>query len=178
MLELAGSNTALTAVDSDADRLQRVADNLDRLGLDATLVTADASTPGGWWDGQPFDRILLDAPCSGSGVIRRHPDIKLLRRKSDIAELADSQTRMLRALWPLLAPSGSLLYVTCSVLAEENEAVVGRFLHESGDAQERRVLPNNNIRDLMHDKTCGYQILPGISDLDGFFYACLDKVPE
>jgi len=178
LLELAGPNTALTAVDSDSRRLQRVADNLDRLGLGATLINADASIPEDWWDGQSFERILLDAPCSASGVIRRHPDIKLLRRQTDIVELAAIQARMLHALWPLLAAGGRLLYVTCSVLAEENDAVVGGFLQQTRDAKELHLLPNNNIRDLIHDTTCGFQILPGTSDLDGFFFACLEKVPE
>jgi 16S rRNA (cytosine967-C5)-methyltransferase len=99
----------------------------------------------------------------------------VLRRKSDIAELASTQRQLLRGLWPLLAPGGRLLYVTCSVLAEENEAVVKEFLEKTGDAREDRVLPNNNIRDLMHDRTCGFQILPGTEGVDGFYFACLSK---
>jgi 16S rRNA (cytosine967-C5)-methyltransferase len=177
LLELAGTESTLTAVDSDSERLQRVQENLDRLGLRATLVHADASKPKEWCKDGEFDRILLDAPCSASGVIRRHPDIKVLRRKSDIAQLASLQGRLLRALWPLLAPGGRLLYVTCSVLAEENEAVVKDFLQQTGDAREDRVLPNNNIRDLMHARTCGLQILPGTGGVDGFYFACLDKTP-
>jgi 16S rRNA (cytosine967-C5)-methyltransferase len=136
---------------------------------------ADASKPKEWWDGKPFDRILLDAPCSASGVIRRHPDIKLLRRASDIEVLADLQTAMLEALWPLLEPSGRLLYVTCSVLAAENDVVIGDFLARHGDAREDRVLPNYNIRDLMVEKTCGFQVLPGSQGLDGFYFACLER---
>jgi 16S rRNA (cytosine967-C5)-methyltransferase len=123
----------------------------------------------------PFDGILLDAPCSASGVIRRHPDIKLLRRESDLEGLSALQESLLRALWPLLVPGGRLLYATCSVIAAENEAVVGRFLKDHGDAFENDVLPNNNIRDLMRRRVCGYQILPGTADMDGFYYACLEK---
>ena len=175
LLELAGTESTLMAVDSDAERLHRVRENLDRLGLHATLVHADASKPKEWCKDCEFEQILLDAPCSASGVIRRHPDIKVLRRKSDIAELASTQRQLLRGLWPLLAPGGRLLYVTCSVLAEENEAVVKEFLEKTGDAREDRVLPNNNIRDLMHDRTCGFQILPGTEGVDGFYFACLSK---
>jgi 16S rRNA (cytosine967-C5)-methyltransferase len=123
-----------------------------------------------------FDAILLDAPCSASGVIRRHPDIKLLRRASDIDALAQLQSGLLEGLWPLLAPGGRLLYVTCSVFAAENDAPVGRFLEAHADAKEDRVLQNNNIRDLMRSKACGYQILPGTAGLDGFYFAGLVKV--
>ena len=175
LLELAGAKSTLTAVDSDPERLQRVQENLDRLGLHATLVQADASKPREWCNDCVFERILLDAPCSASGVIRRHPDIKVLRRKSDIAQLASLQRRLLQGLWPLLAPGGRLLYVTCSVLSGENEAVVSGFLQQTGNAREDRVLPNNNIRDLMHARTCGFQILPGTSGVDGFYFACLEK---
>jgi 16S rRNA (cytosine967-C5)-methyltransferase len=168
-------NTDLTAVDSDNKRLGRVSENLTRLGVDATIVLGDASKPQEWWDETPFDAILLDAPCSATGVIRRHPDIKLLRRASDIEELSVLQGRILGALWPTLAPGGRLLYVTCSVLAAENDAVVSRFLETRSDAAEDAVLPNNNIRDLMRRKACGYQVLPGTAGMDGFYYACLVK---
>ena len=176
LLELAGPDADLTAIDLDEDRLDKVRENLARLGLSATVLAADASTPDEWWAGAQFDRILLDAPCSGSGVIRRHPDIKLLRRAEDIATLAGSQLALLRALWPLLEANGRLLYATCSVLTEENDAVVREFLKTQADARENDVLPNNNIRDLMQRKTCGYQILPGNQDVDGFYYACLERV--
>ncbi|MEX2126500.1 MAG: 16S rRNA (cytosine(967)-C(5))-methyltransferase RsmB [Woeseia sp.] len=183
LLELSGPGASLTALDLDAGRLARVGDNLGRLGLSATLKAADASKPDEWWDGELFDRILLDAPCSATGVIRRHPDIKLLRREADIEQSARLQLSLLSALWPLLAAGGRLLYVTCSVLAEENEAVVGEFLRQGTAADEEQVLPNYNIRDLMCRKKCGYQILPGIipglipgdQDLDGFYFACLRK---
>ncbi len=175
LLELASPDSVITAIELDPERLASIHENLERLRLDATVLAADASKPKEWWDGQPFDRILLDAPCSASGVIRRHPDIKLLRRASDIEALAGLQTRLLDALWPLLAPSGRLLYVTCSVLAAENDAVVGDFLARHSDAREDRVLPNYNIRDLMVEKTCGVQVMPGSQGLDGFYFACLER---
>jgi 16S rRNA (cytosine967-C5)-methyltransferase len=176
LLELAAQHIDLTCIDKDEGRLVAVQENLDRLDFDATLIAADASNPSKWWDGSPFDAILLDAPCSASGVIRRHPDIKLLRRETDIVALARLQFGLLEALWPLLVPGGRLLYVTCSVLAAENDKVVARFLNATGDAQEDSVLQNNNIHDLMRDKACGRQILPGTAGLDGFYYAGLKKV--
>lgn len=176
LLELAGEGTALTCIDIDESRLASVAENLDRLGLNATLIAADASNPEEWWDGEPFGAILLDAPCSATGVIRRHPDIKLLRRPTDIKPLARLQSKMLNALWPLLAPGGRLLYVTCSVLAAENENVVAGFLASHDDAKEDQVLQDYNIRDLMRHKACGQQILPGTAELDGFYFAGLVKV--
>ena len=175
LLELGGEGFDLTALDNDAARLRRVAENHERLGLTATIVVGDASKPGEWWDREPYDAILLDAPCSATGVIRRHPDIKLLRRASDIEELSALQARILDALWPLLRAGGRLLYVTCSVLAAENDSVVSRFLDAHDDASEDAVLPYNNIRDLMRHKACGYQVLPGTADMDGFYYACLVK---
>ena len=176
LLELLGPDSELTAIDSDPSRLEGVRQNLDRLGQTATVLAADASKPDEWWDGERFDRILLDAPCSASGVIRRHPDIKLLRRETDIQSLARLQGRMLEALWALLRPSGRLLYVTCSVLSEENDSVVSKFLARHGDAHEDRVLHDYNIRDLMREKTTGFQVLPGTKGLDGFYFACLEKV--
>jgi 16S rRNA (cytosine967-C5)-methyltransferase len=175
LLELGGDEVVLTALDSDAMRLSSIRDNLDRIGRNATIIAADASKTGEWWDGELFDGILLDAPCSATGVIRRHPDIKLLRRASDIQGLGDLQRSLLDALWPLLVPGGSLLYATCSTLAAENDDVVGDFLGKQDDAVEDDVLPNNNIRDLMRRKAYGYQVLPGTARLDGFYYACLKK---
>jgi 16S rRNA (cytosine967-C5)-methyltransferase len=177
LLELMPAGATLTAVDKSAERLRGVSDNLARLGFDATVIEGDASNPGAWCDGKRYDRILLDAPCSASGVIRRHPDIKLNRRAQDIPVLAGRQFDMLEALWTVLEPGGRLLYVTCSVLADENDVVVGRFLKAHTDASENRLLPNNNIRDLMLEKPHGYQVLPGNSGLDGFFFTCLDKAP-
>ncbi len=175
LLELTGREADLTAIDIDENRTERIRENLARLGLSATVLAADASNPDEWWNKNQFDRILLDAPCSATGVIRRHPDIKLLRRPEDIEALARSQQATLSALWPLLKPNGRLLYVTCSVLSEENDAVIVEFLESHKDAREDDALLNNNIRDLMHRKTCGYQLLPGSQDLDGFYFACLEK---
>ena len=168
--------TELTSIDKDEKRLADVARTLDRLDFNATVRLADASNPEEWWDRKPFDGILLDAPCSASGVIRRHPDIKLLRRETDIDGLRELQTAFLGALWPLLAPGGRLLYATCSVLAAENDDVVGAFLAATPDAQENDMLQNNNIRDVMRPKGCGYQILPGTAGMDGFYYACLEDI--
>jgi 16S rRNA (cytosine967-C5)-methyltransferase len=153
----------LLAIDRDAVRVPRIAANLARLGLAATVRVADAGDPGAWWDGHPFDRILLDAPCSASGVVRRHPDVKWLRRESDLARFAREQARLLEALWRVLAPDGKLLYATCSVFAEENEAVVDAFLARRPDA---RKLPLPGIGD--------GRLLPDIEH-DGFFYAPLAK---
>nr|NIR61356.1 16S rRNA (cytosine(967)-C(5))-methyltransferase RsmB [Gammaproteobacteria bacterium] len=160
----------VVAVERDGERLARVGENLARLGLRAELVEGDASRPSAWWGGRGFDRILLDAPCSGTGVIRRHPDIKLLRTTGDIDALAQRQQRLLEALWPLLAPGGMLLYATCSVLARENAEVVGTFLRSTVDAREQ-ALPPSPGRAAAH----GRQILPGEGGMDGFYYAGLGK---
>lgn len=178
LLEISGNTLDLVAVDEDPTRLPRIQENLERLKCDATILAADASNPETWWDGRPFDAILLDAPCSATGVVRRHPDIKLLRRPSDIGRLATLQTALLEGLWPLLAVGGRLLYVTCSVMAAENDQIVGAFLKAHADAKENDVLPNNNIHALMRRKACGYQILPGTAGLDGFYFACLEKNAE
>ncbi len=177
LLELAAGDATLTAIDLDQERLRGLKDNLRRLRLNATVVCADASNPQAWWNGEAFDRILVDAACSATGVIRRHPDIRLLRRSSDIAGLARQQRNMLDALWPLLAPGGRLLYVTCSVLQGENDSVVQDFVRYHPDAVESPVLPNYNIRDLMRRMALGFQVLPGSAGLDGFYYACLEKDP-
>lgn len=160
----------LTALDQDAARLERVRENLTRLGLSARLVAGDARQPTDWWDGVPYDRILLDAPCSATGVIRRHPDIKLLRRGSDIATLASQQQTLLASLWSLLRPGGRLLYATCSVLRQENEQVIAGFLAAHPDAGEQPLLASWG-RSLSH----GRQILPGEAGMDGFYYALLLK---
>jgi 16S rRNA (cytosine967-C5)-methyltransferase len=176
LFEMAGGPIALTAVDSDAVRLARVGDNLRRLGREAELVQADLCAPPTWWSGAPFDAILLDAPCSGTGVIRRHPDIKLLRRASDIAGFAARQSELLRGCWPLLRRGGRLLYATCSVLPAENAAVVSAFLAATPAAS---VLPiPEPLRQLpLHPCEPGWQLLPGAAG-DGFYYACLHKDGE
>ncbi|MCK9201343.1 MAG: 16S rRNA (cytosine(967)-C(5))-methyltransferase RsmB [Gallionella sp.] len=153
----------MVAVDKDEPRLQRVAQNLQRLKLDATLLTGDAAAPESWWDGKAFQRILADVPCSASGVVRRHPDIKWLRRRADIAGFAEQQLAILRALWPLLEQDGKLLYATCSVFRQENEQVVAAFLAQRPDARRLPLtLPDNG------------QLLPD-DQHDGFFYALLHK---
>jgi 16S rRNA (cytosine967-C5)-methyltransferase len=169
LLECA-SDLDLTALDQDATRLERVRDNLTRLGLNARLVAGDARQPANWWDGVPYDRILLDAPCSATGVIRRHTDIKLLRRESDIAALAGQQQILLASLWPLLRPGGRLLYATCSVLRQENEQVIIDFLAMQPDAEEQPIIAPWG-RPLLH----GRQILPGEDGMDGFYYTLLVK---
>ena len=172
LLELAGGAIELTAIDSDAQRLGRVADNLKRLARDARLVHADLGAAPDWWDGQLFDAILLDAPCSGTGVIRRHPDIKLLRRAGDIAGFAARQLGLLRACWPLLRPGGRLLYVTCSVLPAENSGVVAALVAGQAGVGER-ALPGAQARSPpLRRCRYGWQMLPGAGG-DGFYYACL-----
>lgn len=161
----------LLAIDSDARRLERVAENFTRLGLGCELRAADASKPDGWWDGQPFDRILLDAPCSATGVIRRHPDIKLHRRASDIQSLAAMQADLLQALWPLLAVGGRLVYATCSLLRAENQAVIARFITGRDDIRVAKLQ-----RPVGRAAGDGWQLLPALDGVDGMFYAVLEKI--
>ena len=174
LLEIAGNDLDLTAIDSDAERLNRVAENLARLGLSARLLAADAGASESWWDGRAFDRILLDAPCSATGVIRRHPDIRFLRRPGDIAPLARKQRRLLEHLWGLLSPGGRLLYVTCSVLWAENEALVTGFLRATPDAAAL-ALPRVTGLAGAQGTAHGLQLLPGRGDTDGFYYALIEK---
>jgi 16S rRNA (cytosine967-C5)-methyltransferase len=163
----------MTAVESDAQRVPRITQNLERLGLlglAARIITGDASEPAAWWDGVPFDRILVDAPCSATGVMRRRPDVRLHRRATDIETLAVQQRHILEGLWPLLAPGGRLLYVTCSLLRAENEAVVGPFVQAHADA---RVVPFSLPEG--QPALIGWQMLPGDGDMDGMYYAALEK---
>jgi len=165
------SDNQLVALDIAPRRLEQVDENIKRLGLTAQLIAADACDTENWWDGQLFDRILVDAPCSGTGVIRRHPDIKHLRRPDDIASLAAHQHQILDALWPLLKADGLLIYTTCSALKEENEQQVLNFLKRHADAREKRT-PNPPAT----EQAAGYQRLPGDDMKDGFYYACLQHV--
>ncbi|MBP7132409.1 MAG: 16S rRNA (cytosine(967)-C(5))-methyltransferase RsmB [Aquabacterium sp.] len=168
LLELADLD--LTALDADPERLVRVTETLQRLRLQARTVAADASQPANWWDGQPFDAILLDAPCSASGIVRRHPDVRWLRRDTDIAALARTQDAILNAMWPLLKPGGHLLYCTCSVFKMEGQDRIDAFLQRTPDAQALAA-PGH--------------LLPVVEYLDptrqdrgdGFFYALLTKSP-
>ena len=162
----------MVALDIEEARLQRVQENLDRLQLQAQLISCDAANTDKWWDGAAFDRILLDAPCSATGVIRRHPDIKVLRRREDIDKLAAVQQQLLRALWPLLKPGGKLLYATCSILPAENDQLVAAALQQ---------LPDGHLVPLHADwgqrTTTGRQLFPCIEGNDGFYYALLQKAP-
>jgi len=168
LLELATLD--LLALDSDPQRLARVQDTLNRLHLSARLKAGNARTPAAWWDGRPFDAILLDAPCSASGIVRRHPDIRWLRRPGDIDALAQIQARMLDALWPLLAPGGRLLYATCSVFKAEGQLQIDAFLQRLGPGAARL------------DPASPGHLLPlpdnasaGAVTADGFFYALIHK---
>jgi 16S rRNA (cytosine967-C5)-methyltransferase len=176
LLELAGGRLELTALDVDAARLGRVRENLARLGLAAELRVADATRTAEWWDGRPFDRVLVDAPCSGTGVIRRHPDIKCLRREADVVTFAARQLALLGALWPLVAPGGRLLYATCSVLREENAAVAARFLAAHPDAVA--AAPSGALPPWAPARGGpGWQALPGAADTDGLYYALMARRP-
>ena len=169
-------NAQVLALDVDAERCQRIEDNLQRLGAQnqtrAKVRAADAAQPAQWWDGETFDAILLDAPCTASGIVRRHPDVRWLRRPGDSAQLAQTQARLLKALWPLLAPGGRLLYCTCSVFRAEGDDTVQAFLQRNTDA---RMLPSPG------------HLIPGkiptglpvkhnaLGEHDGFYYALLEK---
>lgn len=163
------ADVELLALDSDAQRLPRLRQNLDRLGLAADIRVGDAGDVSSWWDKRHFDRILLDAPCSATGIIRRQPDIKLHRRAGDIVALVRGQNRLLDALWPTLRPGGRLVYATCSILAAENAQQIAAFLARHGDAHALSALPN------WHTAGVGAQNLPGESGMDGFFYAVVEK---
>ena len=165
----------LVALDIEQSRLDKVQQNLERTHLNARLVAANAFEPGSWWDGKPFDRILLDAPCSASGVIRRHPDIKLLRQEKDITKLPQDQEQILAALWPLLKSGGMLLYATCSVLPEENTQQIARFLKKHADAELKPITANWGLPQEKSGQATGTQILPGEDGMDGFFYARIQK---
>jgi 16S rRNA (cytosine967-C5)-methyltransferase len=170
------ARATVTALDRDAARLSRVRDNLTRLRLDSPAVAVaegDARDPSAWWDGRAYDRILADVPCSASGIVRRHPDGKWLRRASDIAAFTAAQDAILDALWPLLARGGRLLYATCSVFRDENDARADAFVARHADAlRETLSLPH----EVAHD---GGQVLPsaepGLHNQDGFFYALMRK---
>lgn len=170
LLELAAGAVDLVAVDRQADRMERVADNLQRLQLHAQCEVLDASQPPAVWRQQPFDRILLDVPCSATGVMRRHPDIRLLRRADDIPALVQRQAALLRAVWPCLKVGGMLLYVTCSVLPTENQHQIMAFIQQYPDAH-----PVPMHQAWGHACSVGRQIYPGEQTMDGFYYALLTK---
>ena len=178
LLELQPDLAELVAVDVSAARLRRVRENLERLGLTASVQEGDIAQPGGWWDGVAFQRILLDVPCSATGVIRRHPDIKLLRREGDLVELQRRQGELLRAAWTMLAPEGRLVYATCSSLRCENAAVIADFLAERADARELTIdafAPKAVRTEMAPHWAHGLAIPVGKDQMDGFYYACLEK---
>jgi 16S rRNA (cytosine967-C5)-methyltransferase len=172
LLELLEPGSQVIALDIDAKRCERIDQNLQRLGLKADIVVADAAQSKTWWDGQQFDAILLDAPCSASGIVRRHPDVRWLRRASDIAQLASIQINLLKTLWPLLRPGGRMLYVTCSVFRQEGELQVKTFVEHNTDCTLHPCLghlrPQNSLTPAaLVDNLAG--------DHDGFYYALLEK---
>lgn len=165
------------ALDVDAKRCERIHDNLERLGLLAEVRAADAGEPARWWDGRPFDAILLDAPCTASGIVRRHPDVRWLRRPSDVEQLAAQQARLLEALWPLLKPGGRLLYCTCSVFKAEGDEQIAAFLGRHTDAHALpapgHLLPGSTaepVKSAINDNPSG--------EMDGFYYSLLQKTPQ
>ena len=160
----------LLSVDIEQERAAQIMESYQRLGLQGQVLTADAASPDDWWDGVPFDRILLDAPCTGTGVIRRHPDIKILRKQEDVPQLADKQTRLLRNLWPLLKNHGKLVYATCSALKTENAERLQEFIRYQPDAK----VDDPGVSWGMA-QPIGRQILPGSSIMDGFYYGRLSK---
>jgi 16S rRNA (cytosine967-C5)-methyltransferase len=170
LLEL--TDAEVVALEVDPARAQRIHDNLNRLGLSAQVQVADAENTQSWWDGRKFDGILLDAPCTASGIVRRHPDIRWLRRERDVAQLAQSQQRLIQALWPLLVPGGRLLFCTCSIFKAEGDAQVQSFLASNSDAilcpSPGHLLPRvSDLGEVVHDNPLG--------DHDGFFYALFEK---
>ena len=167
ILEQTPEIKSMTAIDIEENRLVRVQENLTRLNLSAQVIAADAAQPELWWNNKQYDRILLDAPCSGTGVIRRHPDIKWLRKAKDIDSLTELQQQILKNIWPLLKPGGTLLYATCSILQEENCEQIQQFITENDDA-ELIAIPNT-------EQKVGWQILPNEQSMDGFYYAKLKK---
>lgn len=164
----------MAAVDLDKSRLAKVKENLQRLGLHAELFVGDAANPEGRWAQRQYEYILLDVPCSATGVIRRHPDIKLLRRKQDIGDLVKLQRDILSRIWPLLKPGGRLLYATCSILQQENENQIEWFLSQQNAAIELKTETSIKCMTRKH----GIQLLPGVSNTDGFYYALLKKITD
>ncbi|MBB2494306.1 16S rRNA (cytosine(967)-C(5))-methyltransferase RsmB [Aquipseudomonas ullengensis] len=171
LLEAQPQLSEVVAVDLEASRLLRVRENLERLQLDATLIAADGRDTASWWDGKPFQRILLDAPCSATGVIRRHPDIKLTRQADDIPALARLQGELLDAMWAILEVGGILLYATCSVMPEENSDNIAAFLARTPGARELDIAGDFGLK-----ATHGRQLLPQVDGHDGFYYAKLIKI--
>jgi 16S rRNA (cytosine967-C5)-methyltransferase len=176
LLEHTPDLAELVAIDVDAGRVARIQENLERLGRKALVHAGDVRDPATFWDGRPFDRILVDAPCSSTGVIRRHPDIKLLRRATDIPSFAAVQEQILRSALSMLASGGRLVYCTCSVLPAENEEVVERLLASEPSVRVAAMPPATGLAPGARDRRIGIQLIPGSqAGSDGFYYACLEK---
>ena len=175
LIENIDSTSTVTAIEIDSERAELINENLLRLGHSTEVIVDDASDIESWWDSIFFDLILLDAPCSSSGVIRRHPDIKHLRRKNDIYTFQKKQLKIINAMWKILAPKGRLLYVTCSIFKEENDEVMNQFLKKHDNVAFQELLLNNNILKKMIKTRHGYQLFPGTINTDGFYFSCLKK---
>jgi len=183
LLELSDNQASVFALEKEVERMERLSENLYRLDLEAELEVGDASQPDTWWSGTLFDKILLDAPCSATGIIRRHPDIKWHRTPEDIEALVDIQANILNALWPLLKVGGQLLYATCSVLPQENREQMATFFSTTPSAKQLPIPMNENqqwgAEFSSKDGNCyGRQILPGMDQMDGFYYCLIEKVAE
>ena len=176
LIENIDSTSTVTAIEIDSKRAELINENLLRLGHSTEVIVGDASDIESWWDSIFFDLILLDAPCSSSGVIRRHPDIKHLRRKDDIYTFQKKQLKIISAMWKILAPKGRLLYVTCSIFKEENDEVMNQFLEKHDNVALQDLLLNNNILEKMIKTRYGYQLFPGTINTDGFYFSCLKKL--
>lgn len=181
LLEMSQNQADVVALDIEPERLERVQENLSRLALKATLKAGDAANLSAWWDTQPFDKILLDAPCSATGIIRRQPDIKWHRKPQDIKALVETQKTLLDTLWTTLKPGGLLLYATCSILPQENIDQITDFLSRHPDAKEHPIL--SDCADMIENNTNGahgpgLQFLPGLVNMDGFYYCLLQKQPK
>jgi 16S rRNA (cytosine967-C5)-methyltransferase len=171
LLEFTPEIATLIALDQSAERLDKLQANLRREGLHAMVMQGDARHPDQWWDGALFDKILLDAPCSATGVIRRHPDVKICRKPAQLPRFAATQRKLLQALWPLLGQGGRLLYSTCSLLRRENDAVIEEFINNHNDARSVPIEAPWGV-----PTAFGRQTLPGLENTDGFYYALLDRV--
>ena len=172
LLEMSNNEANVFALEKEPERLDRLAENLYRLDLEADYAVGDASEPSEWWNKEPFDKILLDAPCSATGIIRRHPDIKWHRTLEDIEQLVETQNAILQALWATLKPGGQLLYATCSILPQENTLQMQHFIESEPTA---KVVPIEAEWGITFEHTPGRQILPGSDGMDGFFYCLLEK---
>jgi 16S rRNA (cytosine967-C5)-methyltransferase len=174
LLELLNDKSEVTALDIDPQRCERIANNLQRIGRSAQVMAADAALTKTWWDGQLFDAVLLDAPCTASGIVRRHPDVRWLRREADIAKLAAIQKNLLKQLWPLVKPGGRLLYCTCSVFKAEGENQAKTFVEHNTNA---RLLPSLGHLRPQNSTTATALVDNLTGDHDGFYYALLEKLP-